>query len=429
MKKLSVSLALVAALSASATAAEVNPFGFVGGYYSQGLSKMPTFNNSNNGKEVGESYASVAAHLGLDIGLTSNISFGVGAWGALPLYETYYNYAGSNGSLAVGDTFYPQNWEISDAYLKLDNKTASFIGGRFDVGRFYHGEDGKDYTGMDWLWGNIQGAAFNVKGKNLGFWALWMNSKLGVNGNYNRMAYDMASFGTFSAFKHNHAGEVFMGGIDFDYDVFKFSPFAMYDTNYLHSNTPGTRSVLTAGAKAVLDIKGGSIESITTFRGLWQQYEELGRDVSPLLLWVDEELVLNEIFKIGGGYIKTNDYRVLLYNNDKGRFYGYRAATGMSSGGIYGAGSPLYYGGNSGIYYIFAGIKPDSRLELDLLFSGGDYSEMSAVGQFRLFGQEDKTNFKIGAGFVSTKGENWQDHNGSLDERRNNFIAFARLSI
>lgn len=419
MKKLSVSLTLAAVLSASAGAAEVNPFGFIGGYYSQGFSNMPTQTSATNSKEVGEAYASVAAHLGIDVGLTSNISFGLGFWGGLPLYETYYS-----SLTPVGDSFYPQNWDVSDAYLKFDNKSTSIIGGRFDVGRFYHGEDGKDYTGMDWLWGNIQGAAFNMKSKNIGFWALWMNSKLGVNGNYNRMAYDMASFGTFSAFKHNHVGEVFMGGIDFDYDVFKFSPYVMYDTNYQHSNVAGTRSVLSAGAKAVLDIKGGSVESITTLRTLWQQYEVAGRDISPLLLWVDEELVFNEIFKIGAGYIKTNDYGVLLYGNDKSRFYGYR------SSGIYGAPNPLYYGGNSGTYYVFAGIKPDSRLELDLLFAGGDYSEFSAVGQFRLLGQEDKANLKVGAGFVSTRGYNW-DANNSIDfeKRRNNLIAFLRLSL
>ena len=366
----------------------------------------------------------MAAHLGLDVGLSPNISFGLGFWGGLPLYETYYS-----SLTPVGDRFYPQNWDVSDAYLKFDNKSTSIIGGRFDVGRFYHGEDGKDYTGMDWLWGNIQGAAFNMKSKNIGFWALWMNSKLGVNGNYNRMAYDMASFGTFSAFKHNHVGEVFMGGIDFDYDVFKFSPYVMYDTNHQHSNAAGTRSVLSAGAKAVLDIKGGSVESITTLRALWQQYEIAGRDISPLLLWVDEELVFNEIFKVGAGYIKTNDYGVLLYGNDKSRFYGYRS-TGTSSGGIYGAGNPLYYGSNSGTYYVFAGIKPDSRLELDLLFAGGDYSEFSAVGQFRLLGQEDKANLKVGAGFVSTRGYNW-DANNSIDfeKRRNNLIAFLRLSL
>ena len=424
MKKLSVSLTLAAVLSASAGAAEVNPFGFIGGYYSQGFSNMPTQTSATNSKEVGEAYASVAAHLGIDVGLTSNISFGLGFWGGLPLYETYYS-----SLTPVGDRFYPQNWDVSDAYLKFDNKSTSIIGGRFDVGRFYHGEDGKDYTGMDWLWGNIQGAAFNMKSKNIGFWALWMNSKLGVNGNYNRMAYDMASFGTFSAFKHNHVGEVFMGGIDFDYDVFKFSPYVMYDTNYQHSNVAGTRSVLSAGAKAVLDIKGGSVESITTLRALWQQYEVAGRDISPLLLWVDEELVFNEIFKVGAGYIKTNDYGVLLYGNDKSRFYGYRSS-GTSSGGIYGAPNPLYYGGNSGTYYVFAGIKPDSRLELDLLFAGGDYSEFSAVGQFRLLGQEDKANLKVGAGFVSTRGYNW-DANNSIDfeKRRNNLIAFLRLSL
>ena len=239
MKKLSISLTLVAALDASASAAEVTPFGFIGGYYSQGFSNMPTQTSATNSKEVGEAYAAVAAHLGLDVGLSPNISFGLGFWGGLPLYETYY----TGGVTPVGDRFYPQNWDVSDAYLKFDSQSVSVIGGRFDVSSFYHGKDGKDYTGMDWLWGNIQGAAFNMKSKNIGFWALWMNSKLGVNGNYNRMAYDMASFGTYSAFKHNHVGEVFMGGVDFDYDTFKFSPFVIYDTNHQHSGTAGTRSV------------------------------------------------------------------------------------------------------------------------------------------------------------------------------------------
>ena len=428
MKKLSISLTLAAALGASASAAEVTPFGFIGGYYSQGFSNMPTQTSATNSKEVGEAYAAVAAHLGLDVGLSPNISFGLGFWGGLPLYETYY----TGGVTPVGDRFYPQNWDVSDAYLKFDNESTSIIGGRFDVSSFYHGKDGKDYTGMDWLWGNIQGAAFNMKSKNIGFWALWMNSKLGVNGNYNRMAYDMASFGTYSAFKHNHVGEVFMGGVDFDYDTFKFSPFVIYDTNYQHSGTAGTRSVLSAGAKVVLDVKGNGVESITTLRALWQQYESAGRDVSPLLLWIDEELVFSDIFKVGAGYIKTNDYGILLYGHDKSRFYGYRSsgASGIySSGGIYGAGNPLYYGGNSGTYYVFAGIKPDSRLELDLLFAGGDYSEFSAVGQFRVLGQADKVNLKVGAGFVSTRGYNWDTTSVDFDKRRNNLIAFLRLSL
>ena len=77
MKKLSISLTLAAALGASASAAEVTPFGFIGGYYSQGFSNMPTQTSATNSKEVGEAYAAVAAHLGLDVGLSPNISFGL----------------------------------------------------------------------------------------------------------------------------------------------------------------------------------------------------------------------------------------------------------------------------------------------------------------------------------------------------------------
>ena len=61
MKKLSISLTLAAALGASASAAEVTPFGFIGGYYSQGFSNMPTQTSATNSKEVGEAYAAVAA--------------------------------------------------------------------------------------------------------------------------------------------------------------------------------------------------------------------------------------------------------------------------------------------------------------------------------------------------------------------------------
>lgn len=420
MKKLHISTILAASLAASATfGAEITPFGFLGAYYSQGLGNMPALDSKD--KSVQESYAAVAARLGLDIGLGQNFSFGVGLQGAIPVYQNWYSAGQTDG---VGDAHYPQQYDVSDAYLKYDNKTTSFVAGRFDVGQFYYGKDKKEYSGMDWLWGNIQGAALNIKGQHVGIWGLWMNSKLGVYGNQNRMAYEMANFGTFSAWKHNHAGEVFMGGLDFDYDVFKFSPYAMYDTNYQHSNLSGTRSVLSAGAKAVLDIKGSSVRSITTLRGLWQQYEIGNQTINPTLLWVDEELVFSEIFKVGAGYISTSRYGALLYGHDNSRFYGYRGSNVY--GGMY---NPLVYGGNSGTWYVFGGIKPDSRLELDLLYAGGDYSEISAVAQFRLYGSNEGTNIKVGGGFVSTRGYDWDSSNLDFNKRRNNAIAFLKISL
>ncbi len=405
-KKFLSSIALSAGLVASAGAAEATPFGFIGAYYSQGASGMPV----NNGKQAG--YASAAAHLGIDVGFGSGLSFGVGAWGAFPFYQ---NYSASGG---VGDRVFPNTWEVSDLYVKYDNSAISVAGGRFDVGRFYHGVNGKEYTGMDYLWGNIQGVAFNLKASSFGFWALWMNSKLGANGNYNRMSYELASFNNFVSWKHGHQGEVFMSGLDFDFQGFKLSPFAFYDTNTQNNATAGSRLVLTAGAKAVIDVSVSGFESITTIRGLWQDYKSNGVKSNPLMLWIDEELIFAEIFKFGVGYIANNQDGVILYGNDKSRFYGYR------SNALYRHTSPIYYGGKTGVWYVFAGIKPDSRLELDLLASGGDYDEYSAVLSFRFFGDENAINGKLGGGFVSTR-PGWNDDVKS----RNNVIAFVKFSF
>ena len=408
-KKFLSSIALSAGLVASAGAAEATPFGFIGAYYSQGTSGMPV----DNGKQAG--YASVAAHLGLDVGFGSGLSFGVGAWGAFPFYQNYFGIDKTDG---VGDRVFPNTWEVSDLYVKYDNSVISVAGGRFDVGRFYHGVNGKEYTGMDYLWGNIQGVAFNLKASSFGFWALWMNSKLGVNGNYNRMSYELASFNNFVSWKHGHKGEVFMSGLDFDFQGFKLSPFAFYDTNIQNNATTGSTPVLTAGAKAVIDVSVSGFESITTIRGLWQDYKIAGVKNNPLMLWIDEELIFAEIFKFGAGYIANNQDSVILYGNDKSRFYGYR------SNAPYGHTSPIYYGGKTGIWYVFAGIKPDSRLELDLLASGGDYDEYSAVLSFRFFGDENAINGKLGGGFVSTR-PGWADEVRS----RNNAIAFVKFSF
>ncbi|MGI0407303.1 hypothetical protein ACRE1S_08215 [Helicobacter himalayensis] len=419
MKKLHISLLATSLAASAALSAEVTPFGFLGAYYSQGLRSMPAFDvDGSKNKSVQEAYMAAAARLGVDVGLGQNFSFGVGLQGAIPFYQ---NYLGQDKQRPVGDVYYPQNYDVSDAYLKYDNKTTSFVAGRFDVGQFYYGKGAKEYSGMDWLWGNIQGAALNIKGQNVGIWGLWMNSKLGVYGNQNRMAYEMAHFGTFSAWKHNHAGEVFMGGVDFDYDVFKFSPYVMFDTNNQHSKASGTRSVLSAGAKVVFDIKGNGVRSITTLRGLWQQYEVANQTINPTLLWADEELIFSDIFKIGAGYISTNKNSVLLYGHDNSRFYGYRG------GSIYGTNPLLYGGSNASTWYVFTGLKPDSRLELDLLYSGGDYSEISAVGQFRIFGTNEGTNAKIGGGFVSTNDYNREKTNSN--KRRNNAIVFLKLSF
>ncbi|RAX53099.1 hypothetical protein [Helicobacter sp. 10-6591] len=434
MSKSHISIILASTLGLSVSlSAEVTPFGFLGAYYYQGLNNMPAFTSNN--KSTQAAYSAIVGNLGVDIGLSNTLNFGLGLWGAFPVYQ---NYLYSNKGTPVGKKHYWQNYDVSDIYLKYDDKAVSVIAGRFDVGRFYldnsknTGKKGSSkgaqaYSGLDWLYGHIQGAAFNVNARNFGIWGLWMNSKLGVYGNQNRMSYEMAHFNTFSSYKNTHPGEVFMGGIDLDYDTFKFSPFLMYDTNYRWFNYQqrNAKTILSAGMKAVLSVQGSKgIDSNTTLRVLWQKYEINKQAQNSLILWIDEEVIISNIFKVGAGYIKTGKHRTLLYGHDNSRFYGYRG------NGWYGT-NPFSYYGNAGIWYIFGGIKPDSKLELDLLYAGGSYSELSVVAQFRIYGENNGTNVKIGGGFVSSRASLKDIENNGIDfnKRRNNIIAFVKASF
>lgn len=415
MRKVYISLALASSLAVGANAeVEVKPFGHVGGFYHQGLGNLPTFNN--NGKEVQRAYANISARIGLDIGLGQNFSIGLGGWGAYPFYST----GPTNNK--VGDIAIPRNGDVSDAYVRFDSGALSFALGRFDIGEFYFGKDGKDYTGVDWIYGNVQGGALKAGGEKLSLWAYWRNSGLGANQAYNRMGYELSSFHTYQGMKkglYGNIGELAGAGIDIDFGAVKISPFASYLTDTATSIS--RIDTFNAGAKVQLELGGDNLKSITALRGVFNIYNPTGDSLVPtqsgLTLWIDEELRISEVFKLGAGYI-SQDKKVGMLNNfgDRTRFYGYRG--GLNGPGV---GNPFGLAGHS-TWYVFGGVVHE-RFGLDLLYSGGDYEEMSAVGSLKIW-KGDKAYFSVGGGYVGTK------INSIINPRwQNSALAFAKFGF
>lgn len=428
MKLYKISLAGALALACGANAVEVTPFGHIGAFYQQGAGNLGTKNKDGNGeKTVQRAYANASARLGLELGFTKTFSIGLGGWGAFPFYtQGTANSVREDGKIAI-----PQYGDVSDAYFKYDTGKFSFAGGRFDIGKFYLGQDGKNYTGVDWIFGNIQGAALNVGDKSVSFWALWMNSQLGAGQAYNRMGYELSSFGTYAANKKNR-GELFYAGLDFNFGAFKISPFAMYQTDLTY--TANQVDALKAGAKAQLDLGSGALTSTTIVRGA---YDMTGiskpsnyNTQSTITAWIDEELRYKDIIKFGGGYIwrDNKDGQVQNYG-DRSRFYGYR-------GGFVGphTGSFMPTGKGMGTWYAFGGVE-SNRFALDLLYSGGSYEEMSAVASIKLIEWSDSTYFQVGGGYVGTRkyayGSN--NANNAVEEAWKNWqhsvMGFAKLSF
>lgn len=395
MKKVYLSLAVASAVAVSANAVEVNAFGHLGAFYQQGISGLPVTST----KDTQRAYGNLSARVGLDLGLGKNFSIGLGGWGAYPFYSI------SVDGVDTGKEAVPHNGDVSDAYVRYDGGRLSFALGRFDMGQFFLGQDGKNYTGVDWIYGNVQGGAINIDGGPIGLWGYWRNSQLGAGQAYGRMGYELSSFDTYQGQKRG-TGELFAGGVDIRFsEKFKLSPFAQYLTSAPYTDK---RDILNAGLKAQLDLGGGSLESRTIFRVLFgmDHLVQSGKSNSNLLFWIDEELRYKEIFKFGAGYMHTtsnnaNNASTFINYGDRSRFYGYRG--GFSGAGV-GNLLPLY----GSTYYVFGGLD-SNRVGLDLLWAGGDYTEASAVGSLKVWESGEKMNLKLGAGYVGTRfSSKWQ---------------------
>ena len=412
-KKIFGSMVLVGMALTSAKAVDVNFFGHIGGAYNQGLSQGNA-QYSVDGKKA--TYTGITGHVGMDLGFNA-LHFGVGLYGAMPIYGTKLSYTlngGANGTQHTingneADIMYSKNYiDLSDLYLMYDNSNITLAVGRFN----------NEFLGSEWLNAYMQGVAFKYQSKMFGVWGAWMNDFTTYGYAPNRIASELMSYHRFpSSFNNFGIGnEVFAAGMNFDFDFLTFDPFVNY---YLNK---GFEDMAQAGANLALIFgkEGGAVQSTTTFKFMWQNILGKTGD-STMMLLGDEELIFGGIFKLGGGVFGTTGGNGIVTINDGTRFYGQRYLTPN-----FNYWSSAYFTPKNATWYIFTGVK-SAYFDLDILYADGDCKEFSAIASFTVFETQSKgslngVSVKLGGGYVN---------NGFKvgPQQRSNVVAFAKLSF
>lgn len=364
------SLALASIMVAGVNAADVSSFGHIGTAYGS------------------KTYGSATGRAGLEIGMGA-VSIGFGAAGAIPYAikgdDEYKNWVKTN-------TFYTPskkqwyNW-ISDAYFRVDTSMFSFIGGRYDTTTFFRGKDGKTHTGVDWFAGQNEGASFKFDTRYFAWWGLYSYETMNFGArNPNLLGSDLMGFHQYS-----RSGQYVSTGFDINIkEMVYIDPFANYaiDDKYLQ-----------AGLKLQLNLGRGILKSKSIFRGMYQHANYSNGSTDTSLFWVDQEFLVSNLFKFGGGgyYVGSGDH-ILDYFGNNTRFYG------NTLGGL----TTSYFRAGSGTWYVFTGLEHKYFL-LDLLYAWKDgsksksYQEISAIAQGNIYFGE-KVVLGIGGGWVKADG-------------------------
>lgn len=377
--KLLVSAILASALATGASA-KVELFGHLGMVYNQ------EFGDYMSGNKDAVNYGGFTGHLGIDIG-TGSVGFGVGGWGGSQIWATndYAKYA------LYGDKYI----DLSDLYFRYN--------GAFD---FYAGRYSNKFMRSDWLESYNQGVGFSWNLGKSNIWASWINDYTTYGVLPGRIASELMAYHRFpSSFNNFGVGkrDVIAGGANLDFGMVQLDPFVHY---FLDSGAQS--NVLQAGARAALVLGGSGVKSITSGRFMWQN----GYSTNTFLLWLEEELRFQEIFKLGGGWYMIGDNAGIRTISDHSRFYGRYL---MPSQGYFTRGSMSWY--------VFGGVEHE-RVKFDVLYAGGDYSEFSAVASVRVLDlkldfMREGLGLDLGGGYVANGfTNNIQYHNA---------IAFAKL--
>lgn len=362
------SLVLTSLMAASASAADVSAFGHIGTGYSS------------------KTYGSATGRAGLEIGMGA-LSIGFGAAGAIP-----YAISGDSEQKAwvkthLFDTPSSKQWYnwISDAYFRVDTTVFSFVGGRYDTTTFFRGKDGKTHTGVDWFFGQNEGASFKFDTRYFAWWGLYSYETMDFGErNPGRLGSDLMGFS-----QYHRSGQYVSTGFDINIkEMVYIDPFVNYAINDKY---------LQAGLKLQLNLGRGVLKSKTIFRGMYQHAKYSTVSTNTSLFWADQEFLVSNLFKFGaGGYYVGSGDRILTNFGNSTRFYG----------NTFGGGKLDYFGAGSGVWYVFTGLEHKYFL-LDLLYAWKDgakansYREISAIGQGNIyFGK--KVVLGIGGGWVKS---------------------------
>lgn len=394
-KKIVGAVLVSASLVTTLSAADVKTFGSVGaiGNFGFGSNNVVTAgvnsNNNGTGKSGQTSVVGLKAHIGVDI-RSGVSSFGLGVMAGFAPYGSPFSSVSRN----YGSGFYKSPYiDLSDFYYQYGSGNSGFVLGRYNLSEFI--------KGADWVGGYTQGLGLSFSSSGVGVWFAWINDWLntGFNSSYDvsntksRAGLDLASFAPYNSSWTNWSvgnRDIVTGGLDFDFgDTVSFNPYASYWFRY--GNTP----LVQTGARMSIKLGNNSFFSTTTLRVLWQNSIRVDNDFG-IMLWADEEFLVKDIFKFGGGYMSMGRKGVASLT-DRTRFYGQFLTPNTLSYGTFGRG---YLYANANIYYGFIGIKAGDEVSFDLLYAGGGYKEFSAVLNWEAY-KDSNIAWSIGGGLVT----------------------------
>ncbi|PAF45072.1 hypothetical protein [Helicobacter sp. 11S02596-1] len=403
----SMVLALVAGFSLS-NAMELKQFGWVAGFYNQGL-----HNTETAGSNAQSSYAGLQSRVGVSWNMGSGWSSGAGVVAVLPLFYS---------SEAYSKSYYTDLGDFSDLYVRYGNE-----GFKFALGRFMSDE----FIGSDWIAGPIQGGAIRYTSGFFDVWGTLMDSKLGLGKQLGRYGSELSWMKTYNPTIKEKVigGEVLSGGLGFKASGFSFNPYVLYNTNVVSAGgVYNNKGLLQAGFNAGYTYSNDSFKATTTLKFMFQNTE--ARNVSigvygnlpyndtanakskgdnTFLVLIEEELKY-QAFKAGAGYYQVDSGAGIWSVNDKMRFYG-KYVNGLGSSNY------LARGAYSG--YVFLGYDTD-KFKIDFLYAGGSYNEISLATMYRAYKGKDAA-LDVGGAYVNS--------GGSLSKNANSLVLFSKLSF
>lgn len=346
----------------------IDPYGYLGVLYNQGIESSP------------HSYMGLTARAGANFLLDNNWSLGLGAIGAWSVF---------NGT-PLSNKPYVNTGDISDAFIKYNTDKLKFALGRYNT----------DFAEFDWIAGNIQGASVKIHDRGMNYWGIFMDSMLYNGYQYSgqqgsRIATELNALAAYNTGGKKNAyvgGEVITGGVDYTYKSFRVSPFVLIDTQ-LPTTTKGVLVQVGAKAGYATNISGG-FHSTTLLRAMYQygDTDGLAGDDSAGLIWIDEALKY-KMFNFGAGFyavIGADKKGSLWTFSDRTRFYG----RGINSPGV----PATYFAFNTLTGYVFGGLEVN-KVRLDAMVAFGNYQEYSLVADYKLW-QYKNMKFNAGAGYV-----------------------------
>lgn len=392
------SLALASLLASSVNAVDFNAFGHLGTAYNFGMDK------SVDGQKPW--FGGFTGRAGLEVGfgpLSIGLGFAGGAPYAISPSGWYSDYI-RHGRFTDAKDVKWYNW-MSDAYLRVDTRMFSIVGGRYDNDVFFRGKDGKSHTGVDWFVGQNEGVSFKLDTRYFAWWGIYSYETMDFgHRNPNQLGNNLMGF-----HQYGKSGHLISTGFDINIkEMFYIDPFFTYNVD---------RDYFQAGGKVQANFGKGMFKSQTILRGMYQHDDKF--KTNTFLGWGDQEFVISNIFKFGGGgYYVGKDSGLHTEFGENSRFYGSTFGDGVN-----------YFGAGNGVWYVFAGVE-HKFFRFDFLYADGDYHEISAIAQVNLF-KNKWSELGIGGGWIRSSSYVGYDNTSNTYHvrKQDRGVVFTKLSF